>query len=74
MTTSETDRASIAMSSGKSVLNLFQDNAADAQIRTTGASTGMNIATANTTPITLGTNNLGRVTVTSGGNVRLKSA
>lgn len=74
VTTSGTDRASIAMSSGTSVLNLFQDNAGVAQITTTGASTGMNIFTTNTTPITLGTNNLARVTVTSGGNVGVGTA
>ncbi|MEI7489075.1 MAG: hypothetical protein WCJ72_17030 [Chryseobacterium sp.] len=74
VTTSGTDRASIAMSSGTSVLNLFQDNAAIAQITTGGASTGMSIATTNTTPITLGTSNLARVTVTSGGNVGICTA
>lgn len=74
VTTSGTDRASIAMTSGTSVLNLYQDNAAIAQITTTGASTGMNILTTNTTPLTLGTGNLARVTVTSTGNVGVGTA
>ncbi|WP_312396691.1 hypothetical protein [Chryseobacterium sp.] len=63
------NRGSLALSSGTSILNLFQDNAGVAQITTTGASTGMNLFTTNTTPLTLGTNNTARVSVTSAGNV-----
>lgn len=68
------NRGSIALSSGTSVLNLFQDNAAVAQITTSGASTGMNIFTGGTNPITLGTNNTARVTVTGTGSVGVGTA
>lgn len=74
LTAAGTNRGSLALSSGTSVMNFFQDNAGVAQITTTGASTGMNIFTTNTTPLTLGTNNLARVTVTNAGSVGIGTA
>jgi len=62
-------RASVGLTSGTSVLNLFQDSGNLAQITTTGASTGLNLTTTNATPLNFLTSGIGRMTITSGGNV-----
>jgi hypothetical protein len=62
-------RASAALTSGTSVLNLFQDSGNLAQITTTGASTGLNVSTLNATPLNFLTNGTSKMIITSGGNV-----
>ncbi|WP_415328916.1 hypothetical protein [Chryseobacterium sp. MMS23-Vi53] len=63
------NRGSIGLTSGTSLLNVFQDTGSLGQIVTSGASTGLNVATNNATPISLLTNGATRMTVASGGNV-----
>lgn len=62
-------RASVGLTSGTSVLNLFQDSGSLSQITATGASTGLNVSTSNATPLNFLTNGTSKMTITSGGNI-----
>ncbi len=62
-------RGSLSAYSGESFLDLYQDNANLSQLTSSGTSTGLEISTLNSTPLTFRTDGKQRITVTPAGNV-----
>ncbi len=67
--TTTTGTADIIVDAGGSTLNIFQNPNSASQITASGASTSLNIGTANTTPMTLTTSNLIRMHISDAGKV-----